>query len=336
MTLYIATDLARREIDLSTIDPLADNPDLRIEGRVFRALSPEYYAYLRNQMTRLKAALDAGTVDADTYRPLADRFNAIHADAAGQFGEKALRTALRSFNARAYRVPGDGVEVIEVATTPKRAWDGQGTLAGFVATSSTMAIESPVTVSQRIRTFDTEVCITGYHAPDEDFPGGWVDVVTDDGVTGQVDLRFTRDAHGQSIVPMTLTPDEQRAASMPDKPIALTEADLDVSDLPEPHYYPAGDDPVLRCYQPVSPRAVEQVDAIRDEARRLGWTDAMLYQNRGRYVYPYGQEYGLVCALGRDRVIGAVTPDTIEIRSTRPQGPTLTFSRPVTGQQEKP
>lgn len=335
MTSYIATDLTRREIDLSTIDPFAEHPDLRIEGRLYRAMSPEYYAYLRSQMTRLKAALDAGKVDAATYRPLADRFNAVHTDATSLFGDEALRAAMRSFNPRAYRIPGAGGEVIDVSPSPKHTWDGQGTLAGFDATATPVG-DIPVTIGQRILSSGTEVRITGYHAPDEDFPGGWVDVTTDNGVTGQIDLRYARDVHDQAIVPMTLTPDEQRAASLPDEPFEWMNADLDVSDLPEPHFYPVGDDPVLRCYHPVSPSAVEQVDAIRDEAIRLGWTDAMLYQNRGRYVYPYGQDYGLVCALGRDRVIGAITQETIEIRSTRAQGATLSFMRPVIGRQEKP
>ena len=334
MTLYIATDLSRRELDLTMVESSATQPDVRINGQLYRALSPDYYAYLRGQMQRLKQAVDAGQVDQETFRALADRFNALHADAVGVFGEDTLRATVRSFNPRAYRVPGDGGPVLEMSTTSQRTWDGQGSLAGFESTTATP--DMPVTIGQRIRTFGTEVSITKYHAPDEYFPGGWVDVVTDEGVTGQADLRFAKDLLGQSIVPMTLTPDEQHAASLPDEPFELTDADLDVSDLPEPHYYPAGEDPALRCYQPVSPSAVEQVDAIRDHAVALGWTDAMLYQNRGRYVYPYGQDYGLVCALGRDRVIGTITHETIEIRSTRAQGATLSFSRPVVGQQEKP
>ncbi|MHB9023451.1 MAG: hypothetical protein ACYC7E_04670 [Armatimonadota bacterium] len=332
MTVYIATDLSRREIDLTTVDAGADHPDLRIDGRLYRALTPEYYAYLRSQMARLKSALDAGQIEQDTYRPLADRFNALHAEAVNLCGEETLRLALRAFTLRAYRAPGDGGEVIEVRTAPKPAWVGQGSLAGFEQPS--VVLDAPVAIGQRIRSFDTESTITGYHPPAEDFPGGWVDVVTDAGITGQTDLRFARDLQGMPIVPMTLTPAEQQAASLPDEPFELTDADLDVSELPEPHYYPAGEDPALRCYQPVSLAAVEQVDAIREQAIALGWTDAMLYQNRGRFVYPYGQDYGLVCCLGKDRVIGVITHDTIEIHTLRSPGATLSFSRPPVGRQE--
>jgi len=337
MTRYLATDLSCREVDLAAIAPCADHPDLRINGQLYRALSPDYYAYLRGQMQRLKQAADAGQISQDTYRPLADRFNAVHIEATELFGEEALRAALRSFHPRAYRVPGDGVEVIEVSLPPQRAWDGQGSLAGFAAagaTSDTPVINGPVQIGQRIRTFGTDVTITGYHAPDEDFPGGWVDVITDAGVVGQTDLRFAKDQHGRAIVPMTLTEEEQRIVALPDEPFELTDADLDVSELPEPHYYPAGDDPALRFYHPVAPSAVERVDAIREQALALGWTEAMLYQNRGRFAFPCGQEYGLVCFLGVRKAIGRITADTIEICATRPGGATLTFSHPARGRKE--
>ena len=31
--------------------------------------------------------------------------------------------------------------------------------------------------------------VTAYHGPDDDFPGGWVDLVTDDGQRGQADVQ---------------------------------------------------------------------------------------------------------------------------------------------------
>ncbi|HOF87391.1 MAG TPA: hypothetical protein PLZ36_04690 [Armatimonadota bacterium] len=330
MTLYIATDLTQREIDLADIDPFAGQPDLRIQGQLYRALDPDYYAYLRHQMQRLKQAADAGQIAQDTYRPLADRFNALHATAVSLFGEATLRAVLRSFTPRAYRVPGDGVEVIEVQPTPQRAWNGQGTLAGFDTGGPQTAapvIAGPVQIGQRVRIFGTEVAITGYHAPDEDFPGGWIEVVTEAGVTGSADLRFVHDLLGQAIVPMTLTPEEQRIAALPDEPFELTDADLAVSDVPEPHYYPAGNDPALRFYQPVGPSAVEQMDAIREQAMALGWTEAMLYQNRGRFSFPCGQDYGVVCHLGHQRRIGAVTAEAIEI--CHPTGSVLRCYRPT-------
>ncbi len=77
------------------------------------------------------------------------------------------------------------------------------------------------------------------------------------------------------------------------------------------YLYPAsGEYPSIH---PVSLEAVTQVDAIRDKALSLGWTEAGLYQNRGKFKWPCGQDYGLVCFLGKDERIGEVTRYSIEI-----------------------
>jgi hypothetical protein len=62
---------------------------------------------------------------------------------------------------------------------------------------------------------------------------------------------------------------------------------------------------------------VAQVDAIRDQALALGWSEAGLYQNRGHLRFPNGDTYGLVCFLHGDRTIGEVTAQCIEIVSPR-------------------
>ncbi len=77
------------------------------------------------------------------------------------------------------------------------------------------------------------------------------------------------------------------------------------------HRYPAtGEYP---CIHPVSPEAVTQVNAIKDRALSLGWTQAGLYQNRGRFKWLCGQDYGLVCFLGNGETIGEITRQSIEI-----------------------
>lgn len=65
--------------------------------------------------------------------------------------------------------------------------------------------------------------------------------------------------------------------------------------------------------QPVEPDVIRQVDAIRDRALSCGWTESRLYKNRGRFRFPCGQDYGLVCFLGDGRSIGEVTEKHIEI-----------------------
>lgn len=82
------------------------------------------------------------------------------------------------------------------------------------------------------------------------------------------------------------------------------------------HRYPTNGE--YPCTYPVSPEAVAKVDAIRNDALSLGWTENGLYQNRGRFKLPCGQDYGLVCFLGKDECIGEVTGQYIEI--IRPSG----------------
>ena len=77
------------------------------------------------------------------------------------------------------------------------------------------------------------------------------------------------------------------------------------------HIYPAdGDWPFPES---VLPEAVAQVDAIREQALALGWSEAALYQNRGRLRFPVGGHYGLVCFLPAGSEIGEVVEHSIVI-----------------------
>lgn len=63
----------------------------------------------------------------------------------------------------------------------------------------------------------------------------------------------------------------------------------------------------------VSKEALEAVEGISAAALELGWTSAELYQNRGRYAFPFGGDYGLVCFLEPDWRVGMVTRAGIEV-----------------------
>ena len=69
----------------------------------------------------------------------------------------------------------------------------------------------------------------------------------------------------------------------------------------------------LRFRRPVTHHALAEVDFIHDEAIRLGWTEAELYQNRGIYSFPHGQDYGVVCFIHHDQRLGTVTSSAIEV-----------------------
>ncbi len=81
------------------------------------------------------------------------------------------------------------------------------------------------------------------------------------------------------------------------------------------------------CSKTVSPRAIAQVDAIRDVALALGWSHASLYATHGRFAFPCGQDYGLVCFLEDGDGVGNVTREYVEIlRDGTREG--LKFYRP--------
>ncbi|MCX6624612.1 MAG: hypothetical protein NTY38_26835 [Acidobacteria bacterium] len=69
----------------------------------------------------------------------------------------------------------------------------------------------------------------------------------------------------------------------------------------------------------VSEHALSQVHAIRDRALALGWTHEALYRTSGRFRFPFGQDYGLVCFVGAQDRIGEVAGDAIEIVGPPPR-----------------
>jgi len=94
----------------------------------------------------------------------------------------------------------------------------------------------------------------------------------------------------------------------------------------EQHLYPK--DGEWRFTEKVPQSAIEKVDAIRDQALPLDWSDARLYQNRGRFRFPCGEDYGLVCFVDANERIGQVTRQYIEIIGPPPRENRLRFHNP--------
>jgi hypothetical protein len=98
-------------------------------------------------------------------------------------------------------------------------------------------------------------------------------------------------------------------------PPAPWEPDESETEAAPAYLYPAeGDWPFTEA---ATPEAVARVDAIRDQALALGWSEAGLYQNRGHLRFPTGGEYGLVCFLHSGDRIGEISAQSIEILSLR-------------------
>ncbi|MHB9131162.1 MAG: hypothetical protein ACYDBB_08745 [Armatimonadota bacterium] len=319
---YLTTELSRWTPPIALHAELADYQDLVIDGRLYRRCTPPYYAYLRRQMEKVRTAYTQGSVHEQTYQALAHRFNAVHADAVSLFGERTLTDAVRTFDARRYVPPTQGQLLSALLPTPPTmiapSDETTQALAGYstganraqvapVATNVAECSAPPsVAVGARVRGIhgDWVGTVTAIAPPDELFPAGWVEMVTEAGTTGQTDLRIITDLSGQPLVPM---------ASPPAMPASVTQDIPFPTDdlLPPPHRYPPSGD--FRFTHEVSLLAVLTVDFIRDDAITLGWSEASLYQNRSDLAFPCGQEYGLVCFLHRDQQIGRITPEAIEL-----------------------
>ncbi len=102
-----------------------------------------------------------------------------------------------------------------------------------------------------------------------------------------------------------------------------------VEPIPE-HLFPANGN--FRFTHRVSPEAVGKVDAIKDQALALDWTEPTLYQNRDKFKFPCGEDYGLVCFLESERQIGEVTRQSIEIIVPGPRESRLRFYNPHVAQ----
>ena len=93
-----------------------------------------------------------------------------------------------------------------------------------------------------------------------------------------------------------------------------------------PYLYPEEGD--WNFLKNVSPSAVAKVDSIREQALSLGWKEPRLYQNRGRFPFSSGHDYGLLCFMSDERRIGEVAAKYIEIIGPAPQETRSRFYNP--------
>lgn len=119
--------------------------------------------------------------------------------------------------------------------------------------------------------------------------------------------RYGKDALAQAM--RTFRPDRyQPPEKQPSNPQPA--ATQSAQAAPRFRFPPTGD---FRFEHSVTPKAVATVDAIRDQAESLGWAEARLYQNRGRFAFPCGQDWGLVCFVGPGDALAAITETHVEI-----------------------
>ena len=106
-------------------------------------------------------------------------------------------------------------------------------------------------------------------------------------------------------IPAVEMPTKPPRVDRREEPAALVNSPVESYLFPKDGHHP--------FTEKILPAAVAKVDAIRDHALALGWSEARLYQNRGRFRFPFGGDCGLVCFMGEGQLVGEVTKQHIDI-----------------------
>ncbi|MHB0998512.1 MAG: hypothetical protein ACYC27_04625 [Armatimonadota bacterium] len=296
-SLYVATNLDSREIDIAVID------DEIIDGTCYRKLDAPYYAWLRCKMTGIKKANKSGEFSDALYEQLRERFNAIHEWAVAHIEEDTLRETIQSFDPVMYTPPTSStssmpsmypVEQSSVLMSPEAMKLGSLLSSQGYALIKTNITDDPIIIAK-----DDNVPLPDQHKRKAVFTLAEVKHlvgISPEAIKQIIDIKQVID--GDVIGPSEGKPPD------PDKP-------------PDYKGCLSRTIPGKEFTVEPSPESFAKVDAIKDQALSLGWTESGLYRTNSTFPFPYGQDYGLVCHVGPDYTIGEVTDKSIELILTR-------------------
>ena len=308
-TCWYATDLSRWEDSTAQI---STEEDLLLEGKAYRRLTPDYYAWLRSRMQHAQHKHKQGLLPATVYDKLRERFNIMQDDAITHYGEASLLEMLETLDIQQYAPPSaqNASRLLALLQETQSAGRASLTLnSGIGVKRATLpdpnappelAVGVPVKLLGGI-----EGVVMVIHPTIAELPGGWVEVQTTDGKHAQADARYITDVYGRRFVPMSYTPFEQRAIAL-----AAEERAEDFVNILSDLNYPSNG--TWRFSAKVDLLDYFKVEEVREVAMGLGWSHADLFQNRGNLSMPCGQDYGLICFV-HGRTIGAVTAEAIEL-----------------------
>lgn len=308
-TCWYATDLSRWEDSTAQI---STEEDLLLEGKAYRRLTPEYYAWLRSRMQHAQHKHQQGLLPATVYDKLRERFNLMQDEAITHYGEASLLEKLETLDIQRYTPPSAQSTSRLQALLQETQSAGRADLmldSGFgEARASLPDPNAPpeLVVGVPVKLLGGgEGVVMVIHPTIAELPGGWVEVQTTDGKYAQADARYITDVYGRRLVPMSYTTFEQRAIAL-----AVEERVEDfVNILPELNYPSTGTWRFRAKVELLDYIKVEKVEAL---AMELGWSYADLYQNRGQLAMPCGQDYGLICFV-HGQSIGSVSAEAIEL-----------------------
>ncbi|MHB1000781.1 MAG: hypothetical protein ACYC27_16185 [Armatimonadota bacterium] len=299
-SLYVATNLDSREIDIAIID------DEIIDGTCYRKLDAPYYAWLRSRMTGIKKAKKSGEFSDALYEQLRERFNVIHEWAIAHIGEDTLRGTIQSFDPAMYTPPTSPTSSMSsmLSTYPT----GQSSvpmspeamkLGSLLSSQRYAVIKTNITDDPIIIAKDDNVPLPDQHKRKAVFTLAEVKHlvgISPEAIKQIIDIKQV--IGGDVIGPSDGKPPDHDKP--PDYKGCLSRTIPGKVFTVEP-----------------PPESFAKVDAIKDQALSLGWTESGLYRTNSTFPFPYGQDYGLVCHVGPDYTIGEVTDKAIELILTR-------------------
>ncbi len=96
--LFVATDLDVQHLTSA-------KPDVMHDGKVYRRLSPDYFAWLRSRMQAAQIAFRNKQLSPAKWNALRQRFNYVQEQAITLFGKPALKMACQNLTIREYKPP---------------------------------------------------------------------------------------------------------------------------------------------------------------------------------------------------------------------------------------
>ncbi|MCL4553265.1 MAG: hypothetical protein M1305_06935 [Candidatus Marsarchaeota archaeon] len=288
-SLYVATNLDSWETDACLLD------DEIIDGINYRRLDAPYYAWLRNKMVGIRKAKEAGKFSAKLYEELRERFNIVHAWALTNIGEDILLDTVRTFDLTQYMPPASGTHQTAV-TVPQLSPEAQK-LGGLLASQGYAILQTSIWDEPIVIAKDETISLPAKHQRKVTFTLSEIKFMvrsTPDAVRQILEIKKIM---GGRVVGLS---DDKEPIS---EPVPDTQGSLFGRSTGNPH-----------AVSP-SPESFARIDAIKEHALSLGWTESQLYQTESKFPFPYGDEYGLVCFLLGNRQTGEVTAQYIEILS---------------------
>jgi hypothetical protein len=99
--LFVSTDLDTAQFEWA----VTSASDVEYNGKIYRRLEPEYFAWLRSRMLAAQSAFKAGKLPVSTWESLKNRFNPLQEYAVQKFGKEDLQQASRRLSPQNYQAP---------------------------------------------------------------------------------------------------------------------------------------------------------------------------------------------------------------------------------------